>query len=234
MSTDQSSTGTNGATSASAGDGGSSVDDRRNGLDGGGAQGAVGWQQRLQNSRFGTIGVLALTAVLVMGGAYLVQRPSDDEAGVTSVSVTGKQLGPPPAVGAPAQNFTARTIDGKPVQLSDYKGRPVWLLFGATWCASCRAEVADVEAAYKQAKASGVEVISLYLSEDASTVQNYTQSTGLTYLHVPDPQTDVASAYRVMGIPAHYFIDKQGNINSIQIGTLDRSTMDSALAGISG
>lgn len=193
------------------------------------------WRERLRTSRFGTIGVLVVTTLLVMVGAWFAQKPSGSAEGdVTAVSVTGEQLGPPPAVGAPAQDFTARTLDGKEVRLSDYKGRPVWLLFGATWCSSCRAEVADVEAAYQQAKDAGVEIISLYLSEDAGTVQEYTSGTGLSYLHVPDPRTDVASAYRVMGIPAHYFVDKEGKIASIDIGALDRSTMDEKLASITG
>ncbi|WP_052465931.1 TlpA family protein disulfide reductase [Mobilicoccus massiliensis] len=204
---------------------------------GGPAAGGQGpdWRERLRTSRAGTLGVLLVTTLLVMVGAWFIQKPDAAKQGdVTAVQLQGEQAGPPPAVGAPAQDFTARTIDGRTVKLSDYAGKPVWLLFGATWCASCRAEVADVESVYQQAKAQGVEVISLYLSEDAKTVQDYTKATGLTYLHVPDPQTTVASAYRVMGVPAHFYVDRQGKIASIQVGALDRATMEKNLAAITG
>lgn len=192
---------------------------------------AEDWRSRLSGSRAGTLGVLVLTTLLVLAGVWFVQKPGADDK-VTAVQVSGAASGPAPAVGAPAQDFTARTVDGREVKLSQFRGKPVWLLFGATWCASCRAEVADVQAAYEKAKASGVEVLSVYLSEDTATVADYTDKTRLSYLHIPDPKTDIASSYRVLGIPAHYFIDEDGTISSIQVGALDRSTMDSTLAAL--
>lgn len=190
------------------------------------------WRERLRTSRFGGAGVLLVTALLVMGGAWLIQSTTG-VGDVTEVTTTGA-AGPPPEIGGPAHDFTARTIDGQEVSLSDYEGRPVWVLFGASWCASCRAEAPDVEAVYAQAQEQGVEIVSVYLGEDAMTVRDYTSSAGLTYLHVPDPATSVSSAYRVMGIPAHYFIDPQGRIASIQVGAIDRGQMEQSISDIAG
>lgn len=192
----------------------------------------AGWRARIRTSRVGTLAVLAVTTVLVMGAAYLVDRPADSD-GVTAVELTGAASGPPPAVGKPVQDFTATTVDGQPVSLSQHKGKPIWLTFGASWCAPCRAEAPDIQAAYDQAKANGVVVIAVYLSEDAKDVQDYAIRLGLSYLHVADPETRIASAYRVMGIPAHYFIDRSGELHSIKVGVLNRARMDAALAEIS-
>jgi hypothetical protein len=57
---------------------------------------------------------------------------------------------------------------------------------------------------------------------------------GLSYVHVADPDTRVASAYRVLGIPAHYFIDRSGVLHAIKMGVLTHAQMDAALAEISG
>jgi peroxiredoxin len=193
----------------------------------------AGWRARIRESRLGTLAVLGVTAVLVMVGAYLVDRPDSATGGITAVELTGAKSGPPPVVGQPAQDFTATTVDGQQVSLSGYRGRPVWLTFGATWCAPCRAEAPDIQAAYEQAKPDGVVVIAVYLSEDAAEVRDYTGRIGLGYVHVADPDTRIASAYRVLGIPAHYFIDRSGVLRSIKIGVLTRARVDSALAEIS-
>ncbi|WP_313565791.1 TlpA disulfide reductase family protein [Mobilicoccus sp.] len=188
------------------------------------------WRTRLRESRYGTLGVLVVTTALILVGAWFVRDATAPD--VSEVSTTAQASGPAPAVGQPAQDFTARTIDGRTVQLSDYRGKPVWLLFGASWCASCRAEAPDVQAVYEQARKDGVEVLAVYLGEDALSVRDYTRDVGLTYPHIPDPDTALSGRYRVMGIPAHYFIAPDGTIASIQVGSLDRERMTATLADL--
>ena len=193
-----------------------------------------GWQQRIRESRFGTLVVLAVTAGVVMAGVYLVERPAAAEPGITQVALSGPGGGAAPKVGSPAQDFTATTVDGKSVSLSGYKGHPVWLTFGASWCAACKAEAPDIEAAYKKFQAKGVVVLGISISEDSATVRDYGQRIGLTFPQVADPDTRIASAYRVNGIPAHYFIDASGILRAIETGGLSPEQMDAALTGISG
>jgi cytochrome c biogenesis protein CcmG, thiol:disulfide interchange protein DsbE len=186
------------------------------------------WQQRVRESRFGTLLVLTITAVLVMGGAYLVERPSA-AAGTTAVKLSQEGKGPAPKIGSPSQDFSATTVDGKKVSLSQYKGQAVWLTFGATWCAPCQAEAPDIQATYEKFKADGVVVLSVSISEDASAVADFGQRLGLTYPQIADPDTNIASAYRVSGIPAHFFIDKAGNLDSMRAGGLSPEQMAAAV-----
>ena len=188
------------------------------------------WRARLRGSRHGTLLVLLVTTALILVGAWFVREATRPE--VSEVTTTAQASGPAPAVGQPAPDLTARTIDGRTVRLSDYRGKPVWLLFGASWCASCRAEVADVQAVYEQERAEGAEVLAVYLGEDAMTVRDYTKGTGLTYPHIPDPDTSLSSRYRVMGIPAHYFVAPDGTIAAIRVGALDRATMSENLQAL--
>jgi cytochrome c biogenesis protein CcmG, thiol:disulfide interchange protein DsbE len=192
----------------------------------------TGRRERIRDSRLGTLLVLVVTAAIVMAGAYLVNRPAAAEAGVSPVTLSGAGTGEPPKVGSPAQDFTATTIDGKTVSLSSYKGQQVWLTFGASWCAACVAEAPDVEAAYQKYKAKGVVVLAVHLSEDSATVRDYTGRVGQTFATIADPETRIASAYRVNGIPAHYFIDKSGVLRSMKTGGLSAEQMDTELAAI--
>jgi cytochrome c biogenesis protein CcmG, thiol:disulfide interchange protein DsbE len=192
-----------------------------------------GWQQRIRESRLGTLLVLAVTAGVVMGGVYLVDRPTAAAAGVTAVTLTGAGDGAAPKIGSPAQDFTATTTDGKKVSLSSYIGHPVWLTFGASWCAACKAEAPDIEAAYKKFQAQGVVVLSVSISEDSAAVKDYADRIGLTYPKIADPDTRIASAYRVNGIPAHYFIDSSGILRAIKTGGMSPDQMDAALTAVS-
>jgi cytochrome c biogenesis protein CcmG/thiol:disulfide interchange protein DsbE len=191
------------------------------------------WQERIRESRRGTLLVLALTAAIVIGLAYLIERPTATAAGIQAIALSGPTAGAPPQIGSLAQDFTATTVDGKKVSLSGLRGHPVWLTFGATWCAACVAEAPDVQAASEKFKPKGAVVLAIFIREDPVTVKDYADRVGLTYPKVADPDTRIASAYRVYGIPAHFFIDKSGILRSIKTGGLSPEQMDAALTEIS-
>jgi cytochrome c biogenesis protein CcmG, thiol:disulfide interchange protein DsbE len=192
-----------------------------------------GWRQRIRESRGGTLLVLGVTATIVIVGAYLMDRPASAASGLQAISLSGPTEGAPPKIGSPAQDFTATTVDGKKVSLSSYKGHPVWLTFGATWCAACKAEAPDIQAASVKFKPDGVVVLSIWIREDSATVKDFADRTGLTFPKIADPDTRIASAYRVYGIPAHFFIDKAGILRAIKTGGQSPEQMAAALTEIS-
>ncbi|MDR1799020.1 MAG: TlpA family protein disulfide reductase [Bifidobacteriaceae bacterium] len=174
--------------------------------------------------------VLVATTGLILAGIWLI-KGGQDETGVSSVELTGDVAAAAPAVGEPAPDFAATAVDGAAVRLSDLRGQPVWLVFGATWCSNCRAETEDIEAVYEQS--DEVAVVAIYVGEPATTVTAYAERLGLTYSQVADPATDLGSLYRVLGLPTHYFIDAEGNVASIAIGGLSQQAATERLAALS-
>jgi len=188
-----------------------------------------GLRERVGQSRLGTLLVLAVTAVVVMAGAYMVDKPTETKAGgVTAVDVAPGDA-PPPTIGKPAQDFTATTVDGKKVSLSSYKGHPVWLTFGASWCAACVAEAPDIQAAYQKHLPEGVVVLAINIREDSAAVGDYDKRVGLTFPTIADPDEAIASTYRIYGIPAHFFIDASGILRLVKTGGQSPAQMDAAL-----
>ncbi len=149
-----------------------------------------------------------------------------------SLSLTATGSGPAPKVGAPAPDFRLVSLDGSPVQLSQLRGRPVWLTFWATWCPPCRQESPDVEAAYQKYGDQGLVVLAVDVSEDGSTVRDYAERAGLTFPIVLDQTQQIAAMYRIAGAPTHYFIDADGVVRDEQMGSMNMKTIEKKLASI--
>lgn len=181
--------------------------------------------------RITTLAVLLVTGALVLAAAYLTNGGTAN-GGLTNVNLTGTPNGPAPVVGQAAPALTATAADGSAFNLADLKGKIVWLTFGASWCQPCRAENADVEATYEAFKARGVVVVQVYMDEDATAVNDYAGRVGLTYLKVPDPAGQIATNYRILGIPTHFFIDRDGVLRDIKVGTLQAEAMAKALTDL--
>ncbi|MDR2348752.1 MAG: TlpA family protein disulfide reductase [Bifidobacteriaceae bacterium] len=176
-----------------------------------------------------TVLVIALTTVLVAGAVYLLQLGgggADGAAGASSdlspVEVSGGARGPAPEVGQAAPDFTAVDTEGREVSLADLRGQPVWLVFGATWCANCRAEMPDVAAVASQVSGQA-EVVAVYVGEPSSTVADYAERLGLDFPQLADSTTEMSASYRVMGVPTHVFLDADGVVTSIDVGPLNQS-----------
>ena len=178
--------------------------------------------------RLSTIIVVAVTAVAILALAVLVNQPAN--SGVTGVTLTGDTSGEAPRIGGTAPDFKAMTTDGTAVSLSDYSGQPVWLTFGASWCGDCRAEAPDLQATYAKYEAQGLVVLGIFINEDAKAVTDYASRVGFTFPMVADPQTQIASRYRTMGIPTHYFIDRNGTIRELRLGGLQPQDMETLVA----
>lgn len=191
-----------------------------------------GLTARTRQSRSATLVIMGVTAAIIAAVAFMVNQPTATADGFTSVTLSGSARGEPPTVGKAAPDFLATTVDGATVRLSDFTGKPVWLTFGASWCQPCRAENPDIQAAFEKYEKSGLVVLGIFISEDASAVRDYADRVGLTYRKVADPDTRIASEYRIMGIPSHYFIDRSGVLRQMKIGSLDPVAVDAALAGI--
>lgn len=189
-------------------------------------------RRRAAPARLAMLAIVGVTGVIIFAVAFVVDQRAVANAGVTSVALTGTAGTEPPTVGRLAPDFTATTVDGRTVTLSDLAGRAVWLTFGASWCQPCRAENADIEAAYDRLSAEGITVVAVFIGENPATVRDYAARAGLTYRQVADPVKKLAAAYRVLGIPSHFFIDRSGIVRQIRIGTLDPAAMEVALTGI--
>lgn len=118
-------------------------------------------------------------------------------------------------VGNKAVDFTQNTVDGKPVSLSDFRGKYVLLDFWASWCRPCRMENPNVVAAYHKFKDKGFTVLGVSMDTDPTKWQNAIQQDGLVWTHISDLKgwaNEAGKLYNITGIPANFLIDREGKI----------------------
>ena len=124
-----------------------------------------------------------------------------------------------------APDFTLRTLDGKAVQLSDYRGKRVIVNFWATWCPPCRAEIPDFQKLYEK---KDVEILAVNLTEtEESTeeVKGFIKEYELTFPVLMDMRSDVSTTYQVSAYPTSYMLDSNGRIQFVAMGALNYDLM---------
>lgn len=113
-------------------------------------------------------------------------------------------------VGNLAPDFTLLNLEGEEVNLSDFRGKHVYLNFWATWCSFCDMEMPDLQRVYDEN--DDMVVLGVNVMENLDDVKPYVEENGLTFPVVLDEEGMMGSLYLVSGMPTTYFIDKEGVI----------------------
>ncbi len=111
-----------------------------------------------------------------------------------------------------AADFTLKDLNGKDVKLSDYKGRPIFLIFMTTWCRDCLASIPTLKAIYNRYHEKGLVMLSIDIEETHAKVAAYSKKHGLPYPILLDPEGSLSRKYGVGGVPVKALIDRNGRI----------------------
>lgn len=111
-----------------------------------------------------------------------------------------------------APDFQLKTLDGKIVKLSDYRGQGVFLNFWATYCPPCKKEMPYIESQYQKFNSQGVTVLAVDVGEPKLTVDKFVQRYRLTFPILLDSREEVLDPYGIGPIPVTFLIDKNGKV----------------------
>ncbi|MCX7350974.1 MAG: TlpA disulfide reductase family protein [Alphaproteobacteria bacterium] len=117
---------------------------------------------------------------------------------------------------------------GKPLTLSDWKGRVVLLNLWATWCAPCRKEMPDLSKLEKELGSDQFEVVAVSVDrKGAEASAAFLKETGVDNLKLyVEPSTKIVTDLQSAGLPATLLIDRQGRELGRILGPADWASPD--------
>ncbi|MFN3429489.1 MAG: peroxiredoxin family protein [Candidatus Sericytochromatia bacterium] len=166
--------------------------------------------------------------LLVVGAATAFAGLNGANAGASSDAALAA------STGRPAPNFSLPDYKtGKPIQLSDYRGKVVLVNFWATWCPPCRREIPDFIRVQNTLRGKGFEIVGISLDEGgAEAVAPFAMEMGINYAVALGNEQVVASYGGIRGIPTSFLIDRQGRLVRTYPGMIDERTLRAAVEAL--
>jgi peroxiredoxin len=122
-------------------------------------------------------------------------------------------------------------LDGNPIRLADFRGRPVWINFWASWCPPCQEETPVLRDVFAAHEAEGLAIIGISVQETTpDDVRAYVQRYSLGYTIGFDATSAIFHTYRAFVLPTQVFIDRDGVIRQIVLGQVTRDQAEQILA----
>jgi len=110
------------------------------------------------------------------------------------------------------KNFTGKTIQGKQIMLSDFKGKVVLLDFWASWCYPCRKEMPQLVKLYRKHKKDGFIIIGVNIDDHSENMKKFLNKLfpQPDFPIVWDSDKKIPAEFDIMSMPTTIVFDKTG------------------------
>lgn len=174
---------------------------------------------------------MLLVGAVVSGCAACSGSGGNQQAGQNFVAGDGAITIVAPDKRPAPGTLRGTTVDGRTVDLADYKGHAVVLNVWGSWCAPCQQEAPALQAASRQLAGKGVTFLGINTRETGGTpaARAFERSYGITYPSLFDQGADYLLALRgavaANAIPSTVVIDPQGRIAARISGPTTKDTL---------
>ena len=166
--------------------------------------------------------VVVVVALMIFEGARMSRNP---KPGGPSGKTPEQQSTLSPGSAAP--DFELKSLEGKNVKLSDYRGKAVLLNFWATWCAPCKIEMPWFVELNKKYQAQGLVIVGVAMDDSSEDeITKFAKEMGVNYPILLGKDA-VGDAYGgVQFLPSTFYIGRDGKIVKSNFGILGESDIE--------
>lgn len=134
--------------------------------------------------------------------------------GLAPAARAGDASSPPPGQGREV-DFTLKDLNGRTVHLKDLRGHPLIIDFWATWCPPCRKQLPELKKIYQRYRSRGLRVVGVACDsikgDGPEAVTDFVKEYKLDY-PILIGTDEVVDGFDVQGIPATFFVTRQGRV----------------------
>jgi thiol-disulfide isomerase/thioredoxin len=102
--------------------------------------------------------------------------------------------------------------EGKPLDLTPYKGKVVLVDFWPSWCPPCRESFPWLNKISEEKAAQGLIVLGVNVDEDSQDAKQFLVENKAIFNTLYDPTAQYASYYKLVGMPTTLIFDRQGKL----------------------
>ncbi|MFZ2096691.1 MAG: TlpA disulfide reductase family protein [Anaerolineales bacterium] len=135
----------------------------------------------------------------------------------------------PSSVNFPAPDLTLNDLDGRKVNLSDYRQNIVLINNWATWCPPCRAEMPTLVKYFNEHADQGFTLIGIEAGDPMENVKSFVDRYGISFPVLLDPNNKSLIAFQNDSLPSSYVIDQDGNVILAWTGPINRDMLEKYL-----
>jgi cytochrome c biogenesis protein CcmG/thiol:disulfide interchange protein DsbE len=105
-----------------------------------------------------------------------------------------------------------------PIDLSEFRGRVLYLDFWASWCAPCQQSFPWLQLMKDTYEGQGLTVVAVNLDQHRSDAERFLARFHPNFDVRFDPLAEAAERFKVQGMPTSMIIDRRGVVRFTHIG----------------
>ena len=123
-------------------------------------------------------------------------------------------------------DFVLTDMDGKSINLADYKGRPILINFWATWCSPCKQEIPAFIELQDQYRREGFVVLGVSTDDPADALKQFAAAYKMNYPVLQASEEFMEAYGPIWAIPVSVFIRRDGTIYKKHMGPATREDFE--------
>jgi thiol-disulfide isomerase/thioredoxin len=135
-------------------------------------------------------------------------------------------------VGKHVASFSLSGLNGGTIVAPWKSGHAAVLIFFASWCGPCKAEMPKVASYLRHHNEGSIDVVGMDSRDSRGPALAFVKSSGVSFPVAFDPNLTVATIFNLAAIPDTAFVNADGVVTQIYSGAIPASQLAKGIAAL--